>query len=445
MKKKILLLLIVASMSGCNTPNESFMNSSIPSVNDSSNVSLDVMNDSSSVIEKELHVDIIFQPEDSTPTIQEKVITLSNTTYNKIGNYSTGNYANQYNRADMAVIDGITFEHYRALKYSGGLLSLLPYYENDSDNTLPGAFYNVTAISTINRMFLHYKTENNDENGFKIHFGEDLYTRYTSIIPGSTETNYVELDFTNVNYFKIETDNQIVSFTDITIYYEEDSSLLVSSYSSSGKDEYRLNPQCFEGDLVDGQSSIEIPMKVQVNLDGSYTVTEKKKYTYYSYEYVKEHPEVADDAAMVHPVDVATYYIAFKKYPANYFESAKSALSDATAYLLFGNRIRQVSQEYSRRDGYVNAIPYKLNYIEFDIDIGNTYIINRTLSRGVGRVVIFINGFDVESYDDSPVAVLTDDHYSTFQEYLNTGTYGKRFNAQSRRTIYQWGEAKCLN
>ncbi len=435
MKKKIFLLLIITLISGCNKVDLK--------QSDSINLSYETSVEESSSSHSSF-ANVIFQPEDNTPTHQEKVLSLNNITYNRIGNYSTGNYANQYKRADMVTMDGVTFEHYRAVKCNTEMLSLLPYYANENDQTLPGAFYNVTSIQNISRMFLHYYTAQNNEDGFIMHYGDSQATTNHCILPGTQKTQYIEIDFNHVNYFKIETLGQLVSFIDIAIYYV-DEPLSISSYLPSGEDEYRFNPIRFENELIDGESSVEIPMKVSVQIDGTYTILDKKKYTYYSYDYIKEHPEFANQATMIDPVDVASYYIAFKKYPANYFESVKDALRDGTASSIFGKNIRQVSQEYSRTDGYVNALPYKLNYIEFDIDIGNTYIVNGFVSRGVGRVVIFMNGLNVDTYDDSPVAVFTDDHYSTFQEYLNTGCYGKRFNAQSRRTIYQWGAAKCLN
>ena len=107
---------------------------------------------------------------------------------------------------------------------------------------------------------------------------------------------------------------------------------------------------------------------------------------------------------------------------------------------------------YSRTDGYALSVPYQSGsegtplYHELDVALDSTYSDNR---RGVGRVVVWEYGFDASrgaiGYDSAPVAVYTDDHYATFQEYLNTGVYGTRFNSEMQRTIYIWGAAETLN
>ena len=70
-------------------------------------------------------------------------------------------------------------------------------------------------------------------------------------------------------------------------------------------------------------------------------------------------------------------------------------------------------------------------------------------SRGVGRVVGWQYGFDdakgATNYDDAPVCVYTDDHYATFLEYLNAGSFGVRFNAEMLRTPYVWGVSQTLD
>lgn len=63
-------------------------------------------------------------------------------------------------------------------------------------------------------------------------------------------------------------------------------------------------------------------------------------------------------------------------------------------------------------------VPYNYGsnfiYYECDIDLDGTY--NKS-NRGVCKVVVWFNGFSADGYDESPVAVYTDDHYATFQEY----------------------------
>lgn len=41
-------------------------------------------------------------------------------------------------------------------------------------------------------------------------------------------------------------------------------------------------------------------------------------------------------------------------------------------------------------------------------------------------------------YDGAPVSVYTDDHYATFQEYLNNGRFLGRFDAERNLTFTKW-------
>lgn len=472
---KKILLLILAVLCSCsldkvtdsssfidNSSNNGVSNDSTISDSNSSGFLIDnsstdtnsTTSDSSSSSSQEIpKKDVIIKsnPTENDINPNDEMITLSYQTYSKIGSYGTGNYSNRYSSSEVTRINSVEFEHYRAIKANyNELMTLLPYYENADDGTIPGAIYNATKLKGITRMFINYYTLDVDNDAFKLNFGDTLETNYYVTLPASEENNYVEIDFNgnDVNYFKIETIDKRVTFKDITIYYTNETSTISNGYNSSGDENYRINPIRYTdlNNLIDGVSSVDLPIKYVVNNDGSYTITQTKTYTYYSYSYIEEHPEFADDAAMVEPYDVANYYIAFNQYPANYFSSAKNATKGA-AWDLFGNKIRQVSG-YSRTDGYVQSIPYNktgLYYLEFDIDIGNTYINDfKSVTRGVGRVVIFTNGFTYDGYDNSPVAVFTDDHYSTFQEYLNLGSFGKRFNVQSRRTDCVWGSATIL-
>ncbi|MFA7192757.1 MAG: hypothetical protein WC131_01395, partial [Bacilli bacterium] len=132
--------------------------------------------------------------------------------------------------------------------------------------------------------------------------------------------------------------------------------------------------------------------------------------------------------------------------PANYVSSSEYW----DAYDIFGDNTRCVSW-YERTDGYATAIPYKAygskpSYYEFDIATSSSYSSN---NRGVGRVVAWEYGFDplkgATGYDSSPVSIYTDDHYFTFQEYMNDGTFGQRFNGTNKYTSYIWGVSTTLS
>ena len=77
-------------------------------------------------------------------------------------------------------------------------------------------------------------------------------------------------------------------------------------------------------------------------------------------------------------------------------------------------------------------------YHELDLDIDGSYSKD---NRGSGRLVVWYYGFTSEGYDGSPVSVFTNDHYATFQEYMNDGTFGTKFNAEMVVTNYKFSPA----
>ena len=207
---------------------------------------------------------------------------------------------------------------------------------------------------------------------------------------------------------------------------------------SSGTGDIRLNAVTYSGTLVAGRSAVSVPVKITYD-GGSYQIAQTKTYTYYTLEYVEANPEFADEAAMLTPADVAAYYAAFQEFPANYaaknFDEGNT-FSEVKA--VFGDDTRYVS-EYNRTDGYATAVPYRGSaptYYEFDIALNASYW--EEGERGVGRVVSWGGGWNGTGYDSAPVSVYTDDHYATFQEYLNTGEFGERFDAEQNLTFTQW-------
>ena len=198
--------------------------------------------------------------------------------------------------------------------------------------------------------------------------------------------------------------------------------------------DYRIEPVVYSGALVDGVSSVVVPTSISKS-GTTYTVTATKTLTYYSTDYVLEHPSVASEATITDPALVAAYYIAFKAAPANYLiydTKEKQAERKTGDDSVFGfSNLRCVS-EYSRTDGYAKSVPWKDNpnksgqaplYHELDVKLpGQYYSIN---SRGAGRVVAWDYGF--ECYGNYATATYTDDHYATFHEYLNYGSFGTAF------------------
>ena len=162
------------------------------------------------------------------------------------------------------------------------------------------------------------------------------------------------------------------------------------------------------------------------------------------YEYIKSNPDEAKKASLIDPIDIAAYYSSFRVEPANYV--SKREYNNAYAY--FGDKTRCIST-YSRTGGYANSVPWvkqpsssKPLYHELDIDCEPLY---SSSNRGVGRLVVWQYGFSSQGYDDSPVCTYTSDHYKTFQEYLNDGTFGTKFNAESNFTNYKFAPAITKN
>ena len=101
----------------------------------------------------------------------------------------------------------------------------------------------------------------------------------------------------------------------------------------------------------------------------------------------------------------------------------------------------------------MKAFPYGSNpkYYEFDIGFTKDGYYCGTGGRGVGRVVVFTTGMGPsttyqydEAYGNDWFAVYTDDHYASFQEYYNNGTYSERFKAEGYLAAYQWSSPTTI-
>jgi hypothetical protein len=393
-------------------------------------------------------VDFFSYPESVVAAPDEKTITLSDSNYGSIGSYSTGNFSNQYSDSEITEVSGISFEHYRAARCSDGdgFITLLPFQANPEDGTIPGALYNVTKINEITQLYLSFRNADETKTGFSLAFSSDNKSFQRETAKAVKAYALIKATLPSASYFKILAVDQAISIASITICYRGNSSSAANDYRQSGEGEYRINPVTVSGNLVAGSSQVEVPTSFLAHSDGMYSILSTKTYVYYTFDYVLAHPEIKSSAALTDPLDVARYCVAFKSWPANYVFSS----STSKGFSLFGKSVRCVSL-YSRTDGYVNALPVDtsgdFNYCELDIDIGNTYITDSgSITRGVGRVVVFMsNGLSNPNYDSSPVAVYTDDHYATFQEYLILGAFGERFNVQcSNRLPFIWGAATTL-
>ena len=349
-----------------------------------------------------------------------------------INQYSTGNYVSYRE-------DSVTFQFYRATRnLSTTLASIFPKDTYVKVDSLAGAIYNKTPIDGIVSIDIEYKSN----DGLKLLSGKNRDKMIETTLPEASSLNTVSIDVDSANFFSIETISNTAVINSININYTGIDNGGVEAYERANEEKYRLNPVTYNDTLVPGVSYVDVPIDVTVTGD-SYTINQTKRYTYYTYDYVASNPSCKEDAIHIEPIDVANYFIAFKTYPVNYvYKKQYSA-----AYSLFFDDTRCVS-DYNRTNGYATSVPYKAgsngkpHYYECDIALTSAYT---SSNRGVGRLVVWEYGFDHKGYDNSIVAVFTDDHYASFSEYLNNGTWGDRFNAEFSRTAYIYASAKTLN
>jgi hypothetical protein len=365
-------------------------------------------------------------------------LTIDETNYSFNSQYNTGNYGKN-------TVSGFSFQYYRAITGSNdNFVKLIPNLKGYNDGSAPGAIYNTEAIKGIHDITITYTTNLTSGAKPSITYGLNSYTNTSSLaLSTSSKTTTVIID--NANYFKIETSEAELSIERIEINYANTSSSSTSfNYVGYGINQYRINPITFNGTPSDGDS-VTVPTSI-TRSGNSYTVNSSKTYTYYTLDYIKEHTNLKSQAAMIEPEDVAAFYTIFKTNPANYATS--SNISSVKS--VFGSDAREVSH-YTKTTGYATSVPYAAkngapSYYEFDIDVDGSY---STSSRGVGRVVAWEYGFDTSkgatNYSSAPVCVFTDDHYFTFQEFLNYGSFGPRFNVEGNPTNYIWGVSTTLN
>ena len=358
----------------------------------------------------------------------------------QIGTYPTGNYDSVYS-------SGFYFEHYRAINsadYEGEFIVLLPYVNSSGDGSAPGAFYNTSSINAMQSISITYRTESLYGTKPVLSYGSSPLRENESELDLSTTATTYSINVDDTNFFKIETGGTRLFIHEISIDYTNENPASDFEYLSSGLNDARINPLTSSGDLYDGKS-FTVPTSI-LQSGSNYTVNATKTYTYYSYSYFASYPSLVEEAAYISPSDVAAFYTIFGTYPSNFVARSNYY----SAYSIFGDKTRCVSS-YSRTDGYATTVPYQADidgyplYFECDIALTPDYSPN---NRGVGRLVCWTYGFDQEkgavNYDSSPVCVYTDDHYATFAEYLNHGSFGRRFNAEMSPTEYVWGAATTL-
>ena len=332
--------------------------------------------------------------------------TTFNVSNTSVGSYSTGNYGEKY-------MNNTYITYYRVTQG----MNLLPIPSTAStygDGGIPGSVTNSTPIAGIKSITINYSTQYSSGIKPRLLYSSDLSLTSYVELPFSTSSTTQKVDLSgNPQFFRIQCGDAKMTLTSFTVEHDTSISETPVSYVNPYNGSNRQNPVRYTGTLVAGSSQVTVPYK------GS-----TKTFTYYTEEYVEQNPSVKNDAAMIKPEDICAYVNAFGVWPANVQTSTSS---------VFGSLTRRLSNRYTRTDGYAQAVPYSVNsYYEIDIDIDGTYT---TSNRGVGRVVVWLDGFSTSGYQ-GPVCVYTDDHYATFQEYANNGYFMPRFNGERIMTNY---------
>lgn len=371
--------------------------------------------------------------------------TLSEITIDSGANFYYGNYDTNYG---MESYQGINYGYYRADEDNdhSGMIKLSHSLSRYDYKSLAGSFFNSDPISGVKRLTISYISE----SGLVVRYGETRNREYSQTIAPSNSNSWTitTVSFSAAScFFSIETNNDFVYLESVKIGYN---SSLTPNTSTFENVDTRIAPAVYNGTLIDGVSSISVPDDITIS-GNTYTINSYRDYTYYSYAYVNLHKTELDlsSIAMTDPVDVANYYIAFHAIPANYGNGNTVGETTGTksgVNSLFGSDARLITQ-YTRTDGYAESVPWRAStgkstptYYEFDIALNAKYT---TSSRSVGRLVMWVYGWTVYS-DLAPVAVYTDDHYATFSEYLNNGSFGSRFDSEPDSAGYRTGYTNLL-
>lgn len=351
-----------------------------------------------------------------------------------IGSMKVGTYSDKNFMSSSKNLDGVSMMAYRAVGGSG-YVTIKPdsyLYKDTAYHGAEGAIFNSNAIGGINSVEITYKTTDAEASGKtnpNVTFGDSLECDdYLYYLDPSSSDNTVTINVNNseFKYFSINTGDYTTKVSTVVLKCDSKSSTNADVKAAGGEGKYRVNPVTLDkSTLVPGQTKVTLPTNIAYDsVTKTYTATSSKTLTYYTSAFVESHPSVIADATITDPMEVCMYYTTFGTWPANYSKSPNSIKS------IFGSDTRQVSQ-YDRKNGYATSVPFNDNgnfvYYELDINFDGTYT---TSSRGTGRVVAWDLGFTTTGYTKAPVCVYTDDHYNTWLEYYNNGTWSNRYNGE---------------
>ena len=279
-----------------------------------------------------------------------------------------------------------------------------------------------------------YQIEYKSDTGIRLTYSKDR-SYSNEVILGKTSGFMTVTVKTDLHcLFRISAIDTEALIKSVKLYYNNEGSDYDATYMSYSS--YRLDVPYKNFDNIAEGEKRSMPTKVSYQ-NGQVKVVKSKEYTYHSYDYLQTHQNEAREICYIDPVDVANYYMLFRDFPLNYQDRRDGSVPS--------DMVRAYST-WTREDGYALSVPYKKDdrFVYFELDIDNTGRYKPSKGRGVGRLVVWEKSFDFDEYNDHPVIVYTDDHYKTFREYMNDGTFGPRFNAEGHLASYKYNKPTTL-
>jgi len=306
------------------------------------------------------------------------------------------------------------------------LLAKPTIYEYEMESMI----YNTDAYKGIYEYQIEYKSD----SGIRLTYSKDR-SYSNEVILGKTSGFMTVTVKTDLHcLFRISAIDTEALIKSVKLYYNNEGSDYDATYMSYSS--YRLDVPYKNFDNIAEGEKRSMPTKVSYQ-NGQVKVVKSKEYTYHSYDYLQTHQNEAREICYIDPVDVANYYMLFRDFPLNYQDRRDGSVPS--------DMVRAYST-WTREDGYALSVPYKKDdrFVYFELDIDNTGRYKPSKGRGVGRLVVWEKSFDFDEYNDHPVIVYTDDHYKTFREYMNDGTFGPRFNAEGHLASYKYNKPTTL-
>lgn len=376
---------------------------------------------------------IVYEKVQKTHEINLRKNSISEDNFQSITFDKSNYFQTSYATGSFGEKNGI--EYYRCYHENAKMMTKLLKTTNYVEGNINSSFYNVDNLKGIYELSITYQST----KGLKVYYSIDR-SYNNCFIAGSADSMFdltIKLDY--AGYFKVETLGEDVVVESFTLKYN--SSVKNNNDSYLSYSDTRIDQPYTNFDNIKSGETRKIADSITVNSDNTYTINSYKSYTYYTLDDIIANPALASSCTYTDPVDVANYYTLFNAFPLNY-----GSQSDSKTLSKYFKEDTRCFFQYFRTDGYAQCVPYYASglnpvYYELDFNEDGTYT---TSNRGKGRLVIWTEGFRDVEYMGQSVIVYTDDHYATFQEYNNYGSFGTRFNAERSVTSYKWSKPTTL-